>query len=200
MEAVKFLLKKYECDVIVSDDGMQHYKLDRDIEIALVDGFRKFGNGLTFPAGPLREPLKRLKEVDYIINTNKYRSSEEELSKKDILMIYEPVSWVRLNSKEERKIEDWRMDKLVYGVAGISNPNNFFSTLRNLGFEVIENIFPDHHVFNKEDFIGLEDLPIIMTEKDAIKCSNFNGNIWYLKIKAKLPNDFANEIYNKIVS
>ena len=200
VEAVKFLLKKYECDVIVSDDGMQHYKLDRDMEIALVDGFRKFGNGLTFPAGPLREPLKRLKEVDYIINTNKYRSSEEELSKKDILMIYEPVSWVRLNSKEERKIEDWRMDKLVYGVAGISNPNNFFSTLRNLGFEVIENIFPDHHVFNKEDFIGLEDLPIIMTEKDAIKCSNFNGNIWYLKIKAKLPNDFANEIYNKIVS
>ena len=80
------------------------------------------------------------------------------------------------------------------------NPNNFFSTLRNLGFEVIENSFPDHHTYNKADFIGLEDLPIIMTEKDAIKCKNFIGNFWYLKIKAKLSEDFADKIYKEIIS
>ena len=85
-------------------------------------------------------------------------------------MTYEPVSWIKLNTGEEKKIEDWSQSKLVYGVAGIANPNNFFSTLRNLGFEVIENSFPDHHTFSKADFMGLEDLPIIMTEKDAIKC------------------------------
>jgi len=200
VDAVKFLLKKHDCDVILSDDGLQHYKLGRDIEVALVDGFRKFGNGFTFPTGPLREPLSRLKDVNYIINTNKFRSDEEELTNKDILMTYEPVSWIKLNTGEEKKIEDWSLSKLVYGVAGIANPNNFFSTLRNLGFEVIENSFPDHHTFSKADFMGLEDLPIIMTEKDAIKCKNFVGNFWYLKIEAKLSEDFADEIYNKIVS
>ena len=200
VEAVKFLLKKHNCDVVISDDGMQHYKLDRDLEVALVDGFRKFGNGFTFPAGPLREPLKRLKDVDYIINTNKFYTEEENLSDKDVLMTYEPVSWVRLTSEEEIKIEDWPYEKLVYAVAGIANPNNFFSTLRNLGFEVIENPFPDHHTYNKADFIGLEDLPIIMTEKDAIKCRNITGNFWYLKIKAKLSEDFADKIYKEIVS
>ena len=200
VEAVKFLLKKHNCDVIISDDGLQHYKLDRDIEISLVDGFRKFGNGLTFPAGPLREPLKRLKDVDYIINTNKFRSDEDDLSEKDTLMTYEPVSWIKLSSGEERKIKDWPLEKLVYGVAGIANPNNFFSTLRNLGFEVIENAFPDHHAYTKADFMGLEDLPIIMTEKDAIKCKNFIGNFWYLKIEAKLSDEFADEIYKNIIS
>lgn len=200
VEAVKFLLKKYNCDVIISDDGMQHYKLGRDIEVALVDGFRKFGNGLTFPAGPLREPLKRLSEVDYIVNTNKFRCNEEELSDKDTLMNYEPVSWVKLSSGEERKIEDWPLERLVYGVAGIANPNNFFSTLRNLGFEVIENPFEDHHVYTKADFIGMENLPIVMTEKDAIKCKNLAGNFWYLKIEAKLSEQFANDIYAKILS
>ncbi len=115
-------------------------------------------------------------------------------------MTYEPVSWVKLNSGEERKIEDWPHEKLVYAVAGIANPNNFFSTLRNLEFEVIENSFPDHHIYNKADFIGLEDLPIIMTEKDAIKCKNFKGNFWYLKIEAKLSEDFADKIYKEIIS
>ena len=115
-------------------------------------------------------------------------------------MTYEPVSWIKLNTGEEQKIKDWSLSKLVYGVAGIANPNNFFSTLRNLGFEVIENAFPDHYKFSQADFMGLEDLPIIMTEKDAIKCKNLVGNFWYLKIEAKLSEDFADEIYNKIVS
>lgn len=200
VEAAKFLLKKHECDVIISDDGMQHYKLGRDIEIALVDGYKKFGNGMTLPAGPLREPVKRLNEVDFIISANKFWLNEEDKSSKDKLMTYEPVSWVDLKTGIEKPISEWPLDKLVYAVAGIANPQNFFSTLRSLGFEVIENIFPDHHEFNKADFARLVDLPIVMTEKDAIKCKNIPGNFWYLKIEAKLPDDFAEEIYSKIIS
>jgi tetraacyldisaccharide 4'-kinase len=200
VEAAQFLLKKHNCDVIISDDGMQHYKLGRDMEIALVDGYKKFGNGFTLPAGPLREPVKRLKEVDYIISANKSWIEEKETSDKDKLMTYEPVAWVDLKTGIEKPISEWPLDKLVYAVAGIANPQNFFSTLRSLGFEVIENIFPDHYEYNKADFSRLTDLPVLMTEKDAIKCKNISGNFWYLKIEAKLPDDFAEEIYTKIIS
>jgi subfamily B ATP-binding cassette protein MsbA len=200
VEAAQFLLKKHNCDVIISDDGMQHYKLGRDMEIALVDGYKKFGNGFTLPAGPLREPVKRLKEVDYIISANKSWIEEKETSNKDKLMTYEPVAWVDLKTGIEKPISEWPLDKLVYAVAGIANPQNFFSTLRSLGFEVIENIFPDHYEYNKADFSRLTDLPVLMTEKDAIKCKNISGNFWYLKIEAKLPDDFAEEIYTKIIS
>lgn len=200
VEAAQFLLKKHNCDVIISDDGMQHYKLGRDMEIALVDGYKKFGNGFTLPAGPLREPVKRLKEVDYIISANKPWIEEKETSDKDKLMTYEPVAWVDLKTGIEKPISEWPLDKLVYAVAGIANPQNFFSTLRSLGFEVIENIFPDHHEYNKADFSRLTDLPVLMTEKDAIKCKNISGNFWYLKIEAKLPDEFAEEIYTKIIS
>ena len=115
-------------------------------------------------------------------------------------MTYEPVAWVDLKTGIEKPISEWPLDKLVYAVAGIANPQNFFSTLRSLGFEVIENIFPDHHEYNKADFSRLTDLPVLMTEKDAIKCKNISGNFWYLKIEAKLPDDFAEEIYTKIIS
>jgi tetraacyldisaccharide 4'-kinase len=179
---------------------MQHNKLCRDMEIALVDGYKKFGNGFTLPAGPLREPVKRLKEVDYIISANKSWIEEKETSDKDKLMTYEPVAWVDLKTGIEKPISEWPLDKLVYAVAGIANPQNFFSTLRSLGFEVIENIFPDHYEYNKADFSRLTDLPVLMTEKDAIKCKNISGNFWYLKIEAKLPDDFAEEIYTKIIS
>jgi tetraacyldisaccharide 4'-kinase len=105
-EAVTDLLKQQALDVIISDDGMQHYKLGRDMEIALVDGYKKFGNGFTLPAGPLREPVKRLKEVDYIISANKSWIEEKETSDKDKLMTYEPVAWVDLKTGIEKPISE----------------------------------------------------------------------------------------------
>ena len=114
-------------------------------------------------------------------------------------MTYKPVKWVSLQSLKSIDINDWSKDRIVYGIAGIGNPSSFFSLLRSLGFQVIEKIFPDHHEFVDTDFNEMNDLPIIMTEKDAIKC-NFlrNPNCWYLKIEPNIPEKFKSDLFKKI--
>jgi len=191
--AARTLQEKYDCDVIISDDGLQHYKMDRKVEIAVIDGVRRLGNGMAFPAGPLREPKARLKEVDFIVNNGGPTEADE------ILMTLNPAKFVHLNSGKRYSVENWPMHKQVHAVAGVGNPNRFFDLLSRLGFEFDKSPFPDHHKYNKRDLYFLDHLPILMTEKDAAKCKHFNNSkIWYLSIEAKIESQFIDRLEEKI--
>ena len=193
VRAVEKINKNHDCDVIISDDGLQHYKMKRDIEIAVIDGKRRFGNKLTFPAGPLRESIKRLDSVDFIVN-NSGPTEEEEF-----LMNVSPSEFVHLKSGKSYKVEEWPMHNQVHAVAGLGNPGRFFDLLGKLGFDIIRHPFPDHHNFVSSDIFYLDHLPIIMTEKDASKCKDFDNNkIWYLKIDADVNNKFIDQLQNKL--
>lgn len=201
INAAKYLLENSNCDVLISDDGLQHFQLGRDIEVIMVDGLRKFGNQMLLPAGPLREPLQKLDQSNYVVNTNQFWSEEASNKDNNFLMSYKPVSWINLTSGQSISINSWKEDKIVYGIAGIGNPDSFFSLLRSLGFQVIEKIFPDHHEFISSDFDDLDDLPVIMTEKDAVKCNFINKrNYWYLKIEANLEETFKEKFLEEIKS
>ncbi|MDB4243303.1 lipid A export permease/ATP-binding protein MsbA [Gammaproteobacteria bacterium] len=191
--AAQTLQEKYDCDVIISDDGLQHYKMDRKVEIAVIDGTRRLGNGMAFPAGPLREPKGRLKEVDFIVNNGGPTEADE------ILMTLNPAKFVHLNSGKRYSVENWPMHKQVHAVAGVGNPNRFFDLLSRLGFEFDKSPFPDHHKYSKRDLYFLDHLPILMTEKDAAKCKHFNNSkIWYLSIEAKIESQFIDRLEEKI--
>ena len=193
VRAVETISKNHDCDVIISDDGLQHYNMKRDIEIAVIDGKRRFGNKLTFPAGPLRESMKRLSTVDFVVN-NSGPSEENEF-----LMNISPSEFVHLKSGKTYGIEDWPMHKQIHAVAGLGNPSRFFDLLEKLGFEIIRHPFPDHHNFDSSDLYYLDHLPIVMTEKDASKCKEFDNNkIWYLKIEADVNNKFIDQLENKL--
>ena len=141
LRAVKTITDNHDCDVIISDDGLQHYKMARDIEIIVIDGKRRFGNNLTFPAGPLRETKSRLKSVDFIVNNSGPTEDNE------YLMNISPSKFVHLKSGKSYSVEDWPMHKQVHAVAGLGNPGRFFDLLDKLGFDIIKHPYPDHHVF-----------------------------------------------------
>jgi len=197
VQAAKKLIKDTDCDILISDDGLQHYSLDRDIEIAVFDGMRGLGNKLCLPAGPLREQLNRTESVDFVVSSNS--SLQKEGVNEDVVMKYKPTEWVRLSDNKSFSVGAWPLGKVAHAVGGIGNPLKFFISLKELGFKLIEHSFPDHYQFQKEDFLFSEQLPIIMTEKDAARCSKIeNKSIWYLKTEADLPAEFANRIADKI--
>jgi len=191
--AANYLLEKTDCDLILSDDGLQHYNMNRDIEIVVIDGKRRFGNNLSFPAGPLRESLKRLDSVDFIVNNSGPTEDGEHL------MNVSPAKFIHLKSGKSYSVEDWPMHKQVHAVAGLGNPGRFFDLLERLGFDITRNPFPDHHNFISEDVHYLDHLPIIMTEKDASKCKDFDNNkIWYLTIEAEVSSKFMEQLDSKL--
>ena len=191
--AARKLQEKHDVDVIISDDGLQHYAMGRDIEIAVIDGARRLGNGLAFPAGPLREPKSRLSEVDFIVNNGGPTEGDE------ILMTLSPAKFIHLNSGKEYSVDKWPMHNQVHAIAGVGNPNRFFDLLLRLGFEFDKNPFPDHHKYNKRDLYYLDHLPILMTEKDAAKCKHFkNSKIWYLSIESKIESQFIDKLEEKL--
>ena len=193
VRAVEKIIENHDCDVIISDDGLQHYKMKRDIEIAVIDGKRRFGNKLTFPAGPLRESIKRLSSVDFVVN-NSGPTEENEF-----LMSISPSEFVHLKSGKSYGVEDWPMHNQVHAVAGLGNPGRFFDLLDKLGFDIVRHPYPDHHNFDSSDLFYLDHLPIIMTEKDASKCKDFDNNkIWYLKIDADVNNKFIDQLQSKL--
>jgi tetraacyldisaccharide 4'-kinase len=193
VRAIKTLEENHDCDVIISDDGLQHYNMNRDIEIVVIDGKRRFGNNLTFPAGPLRESKTRLGSVDFIVNNSGPTQEDEHL------MNISPAKFVHLKSGKSYPIEKWPMHKQVHAVAGLGNPGRFFDLLARLGFEIIRHPFPDHHNFDESNIFYLDHLPIIMTEKDASKCRSFDNNkIWYLTIEADVSDKFIEELDSKL--
>jgi subfamily B ATP-binding cassette protein MsbA len=197
VQAVKKLVADTDCDVIISDDGMQHYQLDRDVEIAVFDGLRGTGNGLCLPAGPLRESLDRIKDVDFVVSSSK--SLDGVLIKEDYVMEYKPIEWIRISDDESFPSDNWPLSRAVHAVAGIGNPAKFFNLLRNLGLQPIEHSFPDHYQFTQDDLSFNDQLPVVMTEKDSVRCQDIHlTNIWYLKVEADIHNDLIEKIAIKI--
>jgi tetraacyldisaccharide 4'-kinase len=180
-EGVEALLQHAACDMVISDDGLQHYALERNYEIAVVDGVRRFGNGHCLPAGPLREPVGRLRSVDLIV-TNGIAGRGE------FAMKYIATHARRVGGEETIELESFA-PKEIHAVAGIGNPERFFSMLRSKGFRVRKHAFRDHAQFRKSDFDFGDDLPIVMTEKDAVKCEHFElPGCWYVPVTAELPD------------
>ncbi len=184
LDAAYRLLRETDCNVIIADDGLQHYRLPRDLEILMVDGERSFGNALCLPAGPLREPLSRLKSVDYIVVTGAYAAAGALAMK---LSLGRP--WRVRESTSDRILDEFR-NQPVHAVAGISNPERFFSALEVAGLNIVRHSFPDHYPYQPHDldFSGKEGAPILMTEKDAVKCLNWAPyNCWAVPVIARLP-------------
>lgn len=201
--AVAHLLAEHKVNVVLSDDGLQHYRLHRDIEIAVVDGARLFGNGLPLPAGPLREPRQRLHEVDFVI-VNGEPAEELEVPVPQYQATMEPHSLVNLASGEERSFAGapFHVGHTLQLVSGIGNPERFYALMENLPYPVARIEFPDHHKFSAEDFAGERvDIhqPIVMTEKDAVKCRRFaTANFWALRAEMKLPPAFVKDLLKQI--
>jgi tetraacyldisaccharide 4'-kinase len=178
--AAKMLMAEHNCDVVVCDDGLQHYSLDRDIEIVVVDAARRLGNGRCLPAGPLRERSSRLQTVDMVIVNGGNKDNECNMQ-----LVGERANQLR-DPGVNRELRYWD-GKTVHGVAGIGNPDRFFAQLRAHGHVVVEHAFPDHHDFQADDLRFGDELPVMMTEKDAVKCRAFaRSNHWYVPVEASL--------------
>lgn len=183
--AAEELINHCSCDLIICDDGMQHYSLGRDIEIAVIDGQRRFGNRHCLPAGPLREPVSRLNSVDFVVS--KHTAGRHEYKMEyvygDLVSIVDPTRTMSISSLSGQH---------VHAVAGIGNPERFYLYLRNQKLQIIKHDFPDHYPYTLDDINFNDDLPVVMTEKDAVKCFGFaNECHWYLPISANLPESFT---------
>ena len=178
------LVGRVGCNIILSDDGLQHLALPRDIEIAVVDGLRRFGNQRCMPAGPLREPLSRISSVDMVI-------SNGATGRHEYMMEYIYGDLVSLGDENEQMEIETISGSTVHAIAGIGNPARFFSYLRGKKLQVIKHEYPDHHGYSATDIHFGDGLPVVMTEKDAVKCIKFaSKEHWYLPIIAKLPEAF----------
>jgi len=178
-QAAQALLAHSDCDVLICDDGLQHHALQRDLEIALVDG-RGLGNGLCLPAGPLREPAARLAQVDAVLANGTDRAGAWRLD-------LQPEALLSVAAPERKHRLEALAGQTVHALAGIGNPARFFETLRRAGLRAHEHSFADHHRFRPQDIRFDDDLPVLMTEKDAVKCGSFAGpQHWYLRVGARL--------------
>ncbi|MEX2353201.1 MAG: tetraacyldisaccharide 4'-kinase [Gammaproteobacteria bacterium] len=187
--AAQELLEHTDCDVLLCDDGLQHQAMDRDLEIAVIDGDRRFGNGLCLPAGPLREPVSRLASVDMVVANGKAGRNE-------FLMEY--------HYEDPRCLEDGRRTAIesfsnspVHVVTGLGNPARFHSWLRSHNISLIKHAFPDHHQYTAADLQFGDDYPVVMTEKDAVKCVAYaTHNMWYIPINATFTDAFYYRLQN----
>ena len=196
-KGAKELVEKYNCNIILSDDGMQHYSLARDIEIAVIDGQRRFGNNYCFPAGPLREPKSRIFKADLIVSKYNARTCEHKMD-------YTYHQLVSLNELSKTiPISDLH-GMTVHAIAGINNPDHFFSYIRSHKLELIIHKLPDHYSYTEDDVKFDDNFPVVMTEKDAVKCLNYSSDKhWYIPISAELSKSFVcdlDKLMGKIIN
>ncbi|HEY3300662.1 MAG TPA: tetraacyldisaccharide 4'-kinase [Methylophilaceae bacterium] len=186
------LLKAHpECNVIVSDDGLQHYRLQRDVEVAVVDSMRGFGNGYRLPAGSLRESTARLAEVDAVIKNGNIGLDLPINVATTFVMQLQTVQFYQLSQPQNRGDASDFVHKKIHAIAGIGNPERFFQTLRGLGLSFDRHVFADHHAFQAQDLQIADADIILMTEKDAVKCKPFaNQSCWVLPVVAQLEQTF----------
>lgn len=191
--AIEKLLTQHACNIIVADDGLQHYALNRDIEIAVVDGLRRLGNGFCLPAGPLRESASRLKQVDFVL-VNGQPISNKEYS---IHTIPKNIYNIK-NPQKVMSIQDLKTQR-VHVVAGIGNPDRFFQLLLEHQVAIIPHVFPDHYLFQKKDIDWSDPAIILMTEKDAVKCHHFcDERHWCVPIDVNMDPLFESTLAEKL--
>jgi tetraacyldisaccharide 4'-kinase len=200
--AAKLLLARHaEIDVLITDDGLQHYALARNVEIAVIDATRELGNGLLLPAGPLREPASRLASVDAVVwridDTGAGRRERRYGHEFD--MTHEVQPWVNIHVPALPFDADTLADPSSVAIAGIANPGAFFATLRARGFRGAAHAFPDHHPYARDDVAFPHARAILMTEKDAVKCRAFaDARMWMLPIRARIDPALIDFVLEKI--
>ena len=183
VRAAQALLRQTDCDILLCDDGLQHSALARDVEIVVIDGARRFGNGRCLPAGPLREPRARLHTVDLVVANGCAAPGE-------YLMEYTELPVRSLDGSRNREL-GWFRQQRVHAVAALGNPGRFFTLLRRNGIDIEAHAFPDHHGFRRAELEFGDGAAILMTEKDAVKCRRFRlDNAWYVPIDATLSTAF----------
>ncbi len=186
-------MNEMKLDLVFSDDGLQQADLDREIEFCVVDGERGLGNGHLLPAGPLREPASRLRQVDFVISNGVWAGKPDDL---DVSVMQLEASKVCSLDRETEipvtRFQQMHSGKPVHAIAGIGNPQRFFMMLETLGITANPHIFPDHHLFIREDFNSIvAGSTIIMTEKDAVKCRALGlENAWYVPVDTHLTDEF----------
>ncbi|WP_462382447.1 tetraacyldisaccharide 4'-kinase [Pseudomonas sp. Marseille-QA0892] len=180
------LLEQEPLDLLLADDGLQHYRLARDLEFVLIDAARGLGNERCLPAGPLREPAERLAEVDAVLFNGASTDSAGGFG-----LTLQPTGLVNVASGERVTLAHFPAGQAVHAVAGIGNPERFFATLERLTWQPIRHPFADHATFDVEALSFEPSLPVIMTEKDAVKCRAFaQPHWWYLEIQAEPSEAF----------
>jgi tetraacyldisaccharide 4'-kinase len=183
------LLLERGVNVVIADDGLQNPSFARDVEICVIDGQRRFGNGRLLPAGPLREPLARLQDIPLRV-CNGGAAQPGETPMRLVGDVAVPVE----RTATTRPLDAFAGQR-VHAVAGIGNPERFFVGLRAHGIEVVAHAFPDHHAFVPADFAFGDELPVLMTEKDAVKCTSFaTAKFWCVPVRAQLPESFFDSV------
>jgi tetraacyldisaccharide 4'-kinase len=167
-------------DVILSDDGLQHYRLGRNLELVVVDGAYGLGNGLLLPAGPLREPASRLQGADALIVTRRPGAARRVSIKhpRSVDVEHGPGQLYRLINETERRNPQGAFSQKLTALAGIARPDNFFQVLKDFGLDIETRSFPDHHAYTSSELVG--EGVLIMTEKDAVKCRKFARPDWWV--------------------
>lgn len=183
------LLKAARPNVLIADDGLQHYKLCRDVEICVIDGERRFGNGRLLPAGPLREPRSRADAFAFRV-CNGGAAQPGEIA----MVLRGDVAVSLIDASRQCRLPDWA-GRRAHAVAGIGNPARFFARLRAAGIDVIEHPFADHFAYAPADLDFGDDLPVLMTDKDAVKCVAFaDARCWSVPVRADLPEEFFDAV------
>ncbi len=193
-DAVTMLLAQTECDIFISDDGLQHLSLNHDLSVAVVDDERGMGNSFCLPAGPLRESRSLLKRADLRISRGKRRSGSYAFE------VAVTAACNVLNPQHARDLASFSNEQVV-AVAGIRNPDRFFQTLSQYDISCKPRAFPDHHVYSNLDFADLDDpdISVLMTEKDAVKCEGFaRPNWWAVGIRVQPEAGFVNDLSQRL--
>ncbi|HFC91716.1 MAG TPA: tetraacyldisaccharide 4'-kinase [Leucothrix mucor] len=204
---IRYLRSKYDCDVIISDDGLQHYCLHRDIEIVLINAQRELGNGWCLPAGPLRENAHRLKNVDFVLYNDGFEQKNSKISAFSQRYQLSSVFSMQLSgdtlyslffNEKSMNLSDL-LEEPIHAVTGIAHPDRFYKTLEKHGLNLTKHSFPDHYDFKPKDLEFYDDKIIIMTEKDAVKCSEFaHRNCWFLPVEAQMEDKFDDLLLDKL--
>lgn len=196
VKAIKSLIQNYPVNIVIADDGLQHLAMGRDAEIVMLDAKWRTGNHRMIPAGPLREPLERLNSVDLVV----FKGFIEKQHHYEFAI--ECIHQLN-HTKVIKDVAEFRNQKVI-AMAGIANPDSFFSILAAAGMAIIKQPLPDHHVISEADFEAHESKPIFITEKDAVKCEHMHhDNVWVVKMKVEMPEATLaalNEIIQKVMS
>ncbi|MDP1870986.1 MAG: tetraacyldisaccharide 4'-kinase [Gallionella sp.] len=183
------------CDVILCDDGLQHYRLQRDVEIVVIDGVRRFGNGYLLPAGPLREPVSRLASVDaVVINGGKNTPGQYSMHLSGDIFYH-------LNDPKKTATALDFKNLRIHAIAGIGHPQRYFDHLSTLGLTVTPHAFPDHHPYTQDELIYPDCDALLLTEKDAVKCAAFaDDKYWVLRVDAQIDPALTEHLLRKIAT
>jgi len=203
--AVDYLLDHHQCNLVLSDDGLQHYALHRDIELVVVDGQRGLGNGRQLPSGPLREKPQRLEQADMVVINGQQADQSITVSGLQQMSI-RPTQFRHLQSGRRLAIEDWLesepgTNREVHAVAAIGNPQRFADTLSQIGLAPILHRFDDHQILSLDDLSFGDNLPVVVTAKDAIKLEQVaavSENIWAVDIEAVIDSSFVDKLVLKL--